>query len=31
MACTDYTHNSAILVQLSRLVTINSAVEVDLT
>nr|MBP7952362.1 acetyl-CoA hydrolase [Sphingorhabdus sp.] len=31
MARTDYTHNSAILAQLSRLVTINSALEVDLT
>lgn len=31
MARTDYTHNSAILAQLSRLVTINSAMEVDLT
>jgi acyl-CoA hydrolase len=31
MARTDYTHNSAILAQLSRLVTINSAMEIDLT
>lgn len=31
MTRTDYTHNSSILAQLSRLVTINSAVEVDLT
>ena len=30
MARTDYTHNSAVLAQLSRLVTINSAMEVDL-
>ena len=31
MVRTDYTHNSAVLAQLSRLVTINSAMEVDLT
>lgn len=31
MARTEYTHNSAVLAQLSRLVTINSALEVDLT
>jgi acyl-CoA hydrolase len=31
MVRTDYTHNSAVLGQLSRLVTINSAMEVDLT
>ncbi len=31
MARTDYTHNSAVLAQLSRLVTINSAMEVDLS
>ena len=31
MMRSDYTHNSAILAQLSRLVTINSAMEIDLT
>ena len=31
MVRTDYTHNGAVLAQLSRLVTINSAMEVDLT
>jgi acyl-CoA hydrolase len=31
MMRTDYTHNAAVLAQLSRLVTINSAIEVDLT
>jgi acyl-CoA hydrolase len=31
MTRTDYTHNSSVLAQLSRLVTINSAMEVDLT
>lgn len=31
MARTDYTHNGSVLAQLSRLVTINSAIEVDLT
>lgn len=31
MTRTDYTHNSAVLAQLSRLVTVNSAMEVDLT
>ncbi|KPF91853.1 acetyl-CoA hydrolase [Novosphingobium sp. AAP83] len=31
MTRTDYTHDSAVLAQLSRLVTINSAMEVDLT
>jgi acyl-CoA hydrolase len=31
MTRTDYTHNGAVLAQLSRLVTINSAMEVDLT
>lgn len=31
MCGTDYTHNAAVLAQLSRLVTINSALEVDLT
>lgn len=31
MMRSDYTHNSAVLAQLSRLVTINSAMEVDLT
>lgn len=31
MVRTDYTHNSAVLAQLSRVVTINSAMEVDLT
>jgi acyl-CoA hydrolase len=30
MVRTDYTHNSAVLAQLSRIVTINSAMEVDL-
>ena len=31
MTPTSYTHDAAVLAQLSRLVTINSAVEVDLT
>jgi acyl-CoA hydrolase len=31
MTRTGYTHNGAVLAQLSRLVTINSAMEVDLT
>ena len=31
MVRTDYTHNGAVLARLSRLVTINSAMEVDLT
>jgi acyl-CoA hydrolase len=31
MTRTDYTHSSSVLGQLSRLVTINSAMEVDLT
>ena len=31
MARTDYTHDSGVLAQLSKLVTINSAMEVDLT
>jgi acyl-CoA hydrolase len=31
MTRTDYTHSGAVLAQLSRLVTINSAMEVDLT
>ena len=31
MVRSDYTHNGAVLAQLSRLVTINSAMEVDLT
>ena len=31
MVRTDYTHSAAILAQLSRLVTINSVMEVDLT
>lgn len=31
MARSDYTHSGAVLAQLSRLVTINSAMEVDLT
>jgi acyl-CoA hydrolase len=31
MMRSDYTHNTAVLAQLSRLVTINSAMEVDLT
>ena len=31
MMRSDYTHKSAILAQLSRLVTINSAMEIDLT
>ncbi len=31
MCTTDYTHDPAVLGQLSRLVTINSAIEVDLT
>jgi acyl-CoA hydrolase len=31
MCATSYTHDAAVLAQLSRLVTINSAVEVDLT
>ncbi|MEY4269485.1 MAG: hypothetical protein RLZZ58_701, partial [Pseudomonadota bacterium] len=31
MCATRYTHDAAVLAQLSRLVTINSAVEVDLT
>jgi acyl-CoA hydrolase len=31
MTRTNYTHNSSVLAQLSRLVTINSAMEVDLT
>ncbi|MGW4368513.1 acetyl-CoA hydrolase/transferase family protein [Nocardia takedensis] len=31
MCTTDYTHDPAVLARLSRLVTINSAIEVDLT
>lgn len=31
MCATSYTHDAAVLAQLSRLVTINSALEVDLT
>lgn len=31
MTATSYTHDAAVLAQLSRLVTINSALEVDLT
>lgn len=31
MCATSYTHDAAVLAQLSRLVTINSAVDVDLT
>ena len=31
MCSSDYTHNAAVLAQLSKLVTINSALEVDLT
>ena len=31
MCATSYTHDAAVLAQLSRLVTINSAIEVDLT
>ena len=31
MCATSYTHNAAVLAKLSRLVTINSAIEVDLT
>ena len=31
MCRTDYTHSAAVMAQLSRLVTINSALEVDLT
>jgi acyl-CoA hydrolase len=31
MCTTDYTHDAAVLAQLDRLVTINSALEVDLT
>ena len=31
MATTDHTHDAAVLAQLDRLVTINSAIEVDLT
>ncbi len=31
MCATRYTHDAAVLAQLSRLVTINSAIEVDLT
>jgi acyl-CoA hydrolase len=31
MCTTDYTHDAAVLARLSRLVTINSALEVDLT
>lgn len=31
MCRTDYTHSAAVMAQLSRLVTINSAMEVDLT
>lgn len=31
MVRTDYTHSGSVLAQLSRLVTINSAIEVDLT
>ncbi|WP_207837242.1 acetyl-CoA hydrolase/transferase family protein [Williamsia soli] len=31
MCTTDYTHNAAVMAQLDKLVTINSALEVDLT